>query len=436
MARIRIDFEQLHFVAQKFWRATDQLNQLRSRVRSAYHVLEIEQMEFKSRAHIYTEVQQAERICKTLENTSRSLARKLEQISLAFESAERENLAGISSISSVFPGLITAGLLPISISGALTIWDLGQETRDGFSDALSWISTGENLSTIDKILSLTHKFLGEMSKAEYLAFGRYINSDWAHNVRGGWVGKMGTAEQIIKSDALKYGLLTPLGVVISWYNDPDLDRVRAGQTAVTEEIIKVGIASTGAGAVVLTANTAFQLYGGLTAYHIENTGRLYGEGWEEIFDQQSYSLEDNFDRVDLGNITHDLTHIIVDSYPLAKYFAPGGAMKLSNTATGIITGQTTWSNEWSEISFALENIEQDVLNLGQHVSDVPGGLLDIFVDLSTNKMLEYVAALDNNPQIPPEWADSLHNAALEFGQTFVDFDQTWENDIVSLFAYQ
>jgi len=249
---------------------------------------------------------------------------------------------------------------------------------------------------------------------------------------------MDAVGQIIKSDLFKYGMLAPLGVAISWYTDPDLDRGRAAQTAVTEEILNIGIASTGIGAVVLAADSGVQIFGEVAEISMKNAGPIYGDGWEEIYYQQSYSLDDNFDRIYLGNIKHDLAHVAVDSYPVAKYFNPATAPKeLATTAMEISAGQTTWSQEWNEVSRTFEIINQDLLELQGHVLDLPAGLLDTSVDLGTNAFIKNLAEVDKSiSQFPVsnEWKTSIHETSLRVGQKLANLDQTWENDVVALFS--
>ena len=228
-------------------------------------------------------------------------------------------------------------------------------------------------------------------------------------------------KQVILSrdPADKYGLPIISGI-IGYVTDDDPNRWRAAGTAGTETFMDVGIPSTGVGSAVLLGNAGVQLYGSVVEASTKLGGRLYGGDWEEVFYQQAYSLDDNFDRIDLGNTTHDLAHVVVDSLRVDAAAA--------KSVFEVATGKSTWAQEAADLSGITSELGQDYKDLWEHVSSLPGGLIDTTIDIhATGIGLSTVASFDKGVSslpVPNDWKNSVHEASLSIGQQLADFDLT------------
>ncbi len=441
MARIKLDPEQLQASASQIWHAANRLDRIRSNTRSAYRHLSSEDLDYRSRARIESWVRNADRLGRKLETETQDLARQLERIADRFANADRQYSDLFSRITNQLSESIPVGLLPVgmglaSLSGLLK---LGQTAGQGIADELYWVDTGNALSGLERLTVSGLKYLSKSPLTDYRSWGRYINTNWAHNLKGGWVGRMDQAGHIMKP-AAKIGIPIVSGI-FAYAKDDDPDRMRAAGTAAAEILIEEGITAVGGG-LVLGANSAFQLYGDLAEEGAKMAGRMYGGEWEEIFYQQAYSLDDNFDRIDLGNVTHDLAHIVVDSFPITKYGNPAiMSAEFSQASYRVASGQSTWSAEFqnvsTEISAAFNKTGQDAADLWGHVSDIPGGLLDTIVDNQTTFQLSSIATLDKGVSalpIPAEWKNTVHASCLETGQRLADMDQTLGRDLIDFFS--
>ena len=407
MARIKLDPEQLQASARQIWSASHTIGQIRSNVWSAYQNLSYKDLDYSSRARFESKVQNADRMGRRLESETQDLARQLERIAERFANTDRQYSDFLSRITSQLKESYSGGLLPIGmgLTGLAGLFAIGQTVSSGIGEDLYWIDTGNKLSFLDKATSKGLKYLRDAPLTDYQSFGRYYNENLARNLKAGGVGWMDQAGHVIKP-AAKYGIPIVSGV-FAFAKDDDPDWVRAAGTATAETLIEVGIHLTPAGRV-LEANSAIQLFGDLAEEGAQLAGRTYGGDWEEIFYQQAYSLDDNYDRIDLGNIKHDLVHIVVDNFS-AAIGKPG----------------------------AKEQTGQDLSDLWGHVSDIPGGLFDTFVDTGATFGLSTIASLNKKMSVlpvPPELKNRFHAACLDSGQYMADADQIWDKGLIDFFS--
>jgi len=406
MARIRLDPEQLQASARQIWQLAHRIDQIKNNIRSAYHNLSCEDLDYRSRARIESKVRNASRLGGVLESEIQNLARQLERIADRFVDADRQYSDFLSRITNQLKESYSGGLLPIGmgLAGLTGLFAIGQTAGRGIGEELYWIETGNKLSFLDRATGKGLKYLRDAPLTNYQSWGRSINENWAKNVRGGWIGWMDSAGHVIKPAAI-IGVPIVSGL-FAFAKDDDPDRTRAAGTATAETLIEVGIHA--AGDLVLAADSSVQLFGDLAEEGAKMAGRTYGGEWEEIFYQQAYSLNDNYDRIYLGNIKQDVAHIAVDRF-FAAIGKPG----------------------------AKEQTGQDLSDLWGHVSDIPGGLFDTGGDTVDTFKLSTIASLDKGMSVlpvPPELKNRFHAACLDKGQMIADADQVRDKGMIDFFS--
>jgi hypothetical protein len=116
-------------------------------------------------------------------------------------------------------------------------------------------------------------------------------------------------------------------------------------------------------------------------------GQYYGGEYQEIFTDHAASLNENLDRINLTNFTHDAAHIVVD----------------------------TFSGDWDQVG-------DDFGELWGHIKEFPSGISgvqqDVFDIFTTSAIAETDKFVSNLP-VPQEWKSTIHDGAISAAH-FVD----------------
>lgn len=430
MTRIKVDPDQLRSTARKIRGAADRIDSVRSKVRSAYRKLDANDLSYRSRAKIETKVRRADKLGRKLESQINDLSRDLERIAERFRNADEQKLGSITKISAIVSEGLLSSHLPIAVgmAGVAGLNHIGHTAGEQFYDELYWVDTRELSSSIGstaKLMGHSYKILRHFPYKDYKSVGRFINQVTG---KKGWVGRMDKAGHIIKSPALKVGLKVGVPIVSGlahFATDDDPDRVRAAGTAAVQTLIETGISANPVGGTVMAVNAGVQLYGNIVTSSTKLAGRMYGGEWEEVFYEQAYSLEDNFDRIDLSNITHDMAHVVVD-----------GATEFFQSAGRLFSGKSTLADEMKNISTNFSKTSQSLKDLWGHVSDFPGGLFDTATDLVSTRLLHGAASIDKVVSVlpvPQEWKDTVHKTCLDTGRVLANADQTLGKGLIDFF---
>ena len=431
MVKIKVDPDQLQASAKKIRQAEKKLSGIRSKVRSIYRNLNEEDLNYKSRASIEVKVRKADSLGKTLEAETIALSKQLDKAAERFRNADQQKSDTIAELTSKFSEAYISGVLPTAagITGIAGLNSIGHMVGEEISDELYWVGTENTLEILGDLAFKGFKegmrHLQKIPPSEYQAWGRAINKNWAHNINGGWVGRMDKVGHFLKSPAGKAAVPIVSGLM-HFAEDDDPDRVRAAGTAAVQTMIEVGIRSNPVGATIMGANAAVQLCGNLVEGSTKMAGRMYGGEWEEVFYEQAYSLDDNFDRIDLGNITKDLAHVVVD-----------GGTELFKSAGRLFSGKSSLADEINNVSANFSKTGQSLNELWGHVSDFPGGLFDTATDLVTTNLMHGAASVDSVVSVlpvPQEWKNSVHNSCIDTGKALANADQTFGKGLIDFFS--
>lgn len=353
----------------------------------------------------------AQGISSRLNNCSYTLQNKAQM----FEAADMVGVVGFVPITTTFSAWSGSTNLTSQVS---SYFSLGSLLNPDLGNLPATLKTGKDTWGVIK------EPLENMRYIDWRAAGRWMN-DFIGNQKGGFVGGMDQLGHIINSWQFR-GTVTILGGVIGFLNDPErtTNPQRAGWTAAAETGIDYAIGATGVGGVVLAVNSGIQLFGSLAGSGARIEGNLFGGEWQQIFGDQAQSLDDNFDRIDLGNITHDLAHIVVDQFtnPFMVLLNPAIApIAISIYAVQLATGQITATQLIDQSHTAATQTQSDLNSLWKHVSDLPDGIVDITGNLITLKGMEVIAENDkffSFLPVPENWKDTVHQTAIETAKLF------------------
>ena len=198
MPRIKVDPDQLRATAQSFWRAVDRLDQIQASIRNDAYNLGSDRFSSRYRGLIESRIRNITSQARRAELQTRQLATNLEESAARFERADRQGVGTTPRLIPDFPWQLPPGTLPIGIGAGGALWEAGLVAGGDQTNNLNWIATDDVLKDADHILGMGHYFLKKISYTKYRAFGRSINANWAHNLKGGWVGRMDKAGHIIK----------------------------------------------------------------------------------------------------------------------------------------------------------------------------------------------------------------------------------------------
>jgi hypothetical protein len=240
----------------------------------------------------------------------------------------------------------------------------------------------------------------------------------------GWGILSGAASLAFKNSKSVSGGTAIIGALIGFLTDPERGKnpLRAGETAVAEEGVDTGIdlaiesatGVSGVGTIILLGNAAIQVFGVGTDMLARVEGDLYGGEWQQLFDKDAQEMEFNFDRIDLGNITHDLAHLVVDDVN-----NPALLLVNPNTAPLVLgqlaTGQMTTSQLIDQSKTSFTQMWSDAGSLWTHTSGLVPGVIGTAGDISMLGNMTGSALSDKIVSIlpvPAEWKDTIYENAI------------------------
>ena len=193
--RIRVTPEELRSAAQQFWRMADLMARLHGDINRADSYLDVGSLEGNVRDRVERHLYNARRDANRFESEASEIARELERIAGRFEAADQQNLGGMSWVSTQMT-TAQAGYLPAAIGGGSAMWAMGGIAGDGsgqYAVPFNRVYTGLDMEDLENVYSPFEDLVEagqHLRYVDYQAIGRSINIDYAHNLKGGWVGRM------------------------------------------------------------------------------------------------------------------------------------------------------------------------------------------------------------------------------------------------------
>ena len=262
--------------------------------------------------------------------------------------------------------------------------------------------------------SITNPILGHPIPAETARIWKNIDRSadvllnfLKNNPSVGQMEKMGHA---LKSKELGYGMML-FGGLVKFFTDPELstDPLHAGKVAVAEVGIEEIIKLNPIGLKAMLINSGVQLFGFLASESSKSAGDFYGGEWQNLYYEQSQSLNDNFDQVDLGNIPHDLANIFTDSYPVDA----------AKNSYELLSGKITFDQYIQQDRENFQSVANNINNLGTHLIDLPVGIIKSAGDTISTNIMDVAAGSDkiiSALPVPDAWQSAVHNACIEVGR--------------------
>jgi len=395
MPRIIVDASELRRLAHLLWADSQELGDVQRELDSA---LNISSWEGANRAEAEGHWHGERARLGLLAAQAEEMARFLERKAAAFELADRESAQLLGAIGPAstsnwvrgWPqcwagpalGIGSGGIAGLGLIASPPGAIIGPEPHQQ-----RWVRVGPDIEYAEdgsRVAGISHDLLDEVRYADYRSVGRFLNVQTG-DLRGGWVGRMDRIGHVIRSPAVHYGLPI-VGGVIAYATNDDPNRYRALGTAAVETGLEFAIGAAGGGGV-LVANAGVQLFGELAEASAAQMAHTYGGEWGGLFMDQSASLDDNFDRADLGNVTHDIAHIAVD----------------------LFADPSRVSTDWND--------------LATHVTDLPVGLGRAAIDTVSLTAMQDLASFDGvvtSLPLPSDWQTAIHGWSVDSARWIED----------------
>ena len=164
--KIRVDPEQLQTIAEKFWAALSEIDEVGNMISRADNQLDVGSFEGSTRAHFESNIGTATTKLRSLQTETSDLAQFLESAAQRFADADNEDLQSISNLFSNAPQGPLTGLLPglVGVGGFYGLGALAGNYMDASSSTeLSWVNTSLEPSFSSDLFGLTreHKIFPE-----------------------------------------------------------------------------------------------------------------------------------------------------------------------------------------------------------------------------------------------------------------------------------